>query len=158
MLGQRCKVHGGWPVRLTKIAIIMKPIYAYPLLILGAAIVLYIPVTIDVNMRIAYWESRADYPNMDPRIMYSIALYILAAIAIVASVIEVFRVCVFKLNHLQWWQAMVVGGSYAVYFSGLALRHAFEPDTARTIAVLATVLINPVTTYFILRGFRKSAA
>lgn len=136
----------------------LKPIYTYPLLILGASIILYSSAIIDVNMRLSIIEGTGVSPNMSPRIMYIFAAMLLCLISVVSCIVEAIREKIFKCKNLLWWQAIIIGGSYAIYFYIFSLRHVFSYDTAHIIIITVSIIINPITTYYIFKGFSKNAA
>lgn len=132
-----------------------KSVKALFLLSLGAAFVLYVITYIDVHARLEYWASGPGYPDMDPRVMYSFALLGLVVAATVSGFIELVRAWVFERRVLAWWQLVVVGASYPVYFSGLSLRHFMEVNQANLTAIVLAIIINPITVYWLFNGYTE---
>ncbi|MEJ2694146.1 MAG: hypothetical protein P8166_14165, partial [Candidatus Thiodiazotropha sp.] len=74
---------------------------AFPLWF-GAAMIIYAIAFIDVSIRLNYWASRSEYPNMDPRIMYTFALLALVVVAFISGVVELLRRWSFERRSLYW--------------------------------------------------------
>lgn len=125
---------------------------------LGAAAVLYAIAAIDIAMRLDYWASSPESPNMDPRIMYSFALLGLIMAALVSGIVEILRQWVFERRQLRWWQLGIVGSTYPIYFSSVALRHAVGNQTAEILSIVLVVFLNPLLAYWMFRGYSQSHA
>ena len=124
----------------------------------GAAAVLYTIAYVDVTFRLAYWATRSDYPNIDPRITYVLALFGFVAAALISGLVELLRTWVFERRLLLWWQLIAVGAPYPIFFSGLALRHVLEPQLAFQLCIVLALLINPLTVYFLFNGYSQGAS
>ena len=133
-----------------------KSVKAGFLLSLGVALVLYVIAYFDVSARLEYWASRSDYPNIDPRIMYTFALFGLVVISAISGVIELVRAWAFERRNLLWWQLITVGASYPVYFSGLGLRHIMEANSANLVAIFMAAIVNPITVYWLFNGYSEN--
>jgi hypothetical protein len=123
---------------------------------LGAAVIIYAITLVDVAVRLNYWASRSEYPNMDPRIMYTFALFALVVIALISGLVELLRQWVFDRRPLYWWQLVIVGATYPLYFTSVALRHIVGLQAAEILSVALAVLLCPFGVYWVFSGYKQA--
>ncbi|WP_078121498.1 hypothetical protein [Thiosocius teredinicola] len=122
---------------------------------LGAAAVFFAIAYFDASVRLDYWASQPEGPNMDPRVILYLVFYWWIATAFLACVIELIRRWVFERRRLFWWQLLLVGSAYPLYFSDIGLRHIFDQDMASHVGTALALALNPFVVYAIAKGYAK---